>query len=265
MADFKIAVDLSGLLEISPIVRAGIFQTLAAAVERVTMTGAERWRAAVLKAPLWDGERRAYADSIDWKMTGEFSGEIVSNYKFVEDIETGRPAYDLKKMLDTSLKVRVSAKGRRYLIIPVRHNSPGNDALARSMPDNVYAQASQLTASKITGEGTRVSGTGAYDLRTKQPFLVRQRQYQWGGALPAGLVPKLKTQKTDTYAGMRRFETSSGGQTSSSFLTFRVMAEGQPGWIIPAKTGLYIAQGIANRLQTDAETIFAAAVQQDLS
>src|SRR5260221_665740 len=104
MAEFKISVDLSQLLAVGPIVRAGIFNNLSAAVERVTITGAERWREAVLKAPLWDGERQAYAASIEWRLTGPYSGEITSNYKFVEDIEAGRPPYDLKRMLDTSMK-----------------------------------------------------------------------------------------------------------------------------------------------------------------
>lgn len=258
MAAFKIEVDLAGLLDISPIARAGIFATLSAAVERVAITGAERWREAVLRAPLWEGERRAYASSIEWRMTGEYSGEIVSRYKYVEDIETGRPAYDMKRMLDTSMKVRVSRKGRRYLIIPMRHNTPGNDALARAMPKSVYDDARQLAPSKIVGHGTRLSGTGAFDIKTKQPYLVRARKYQWGGSLPSG-------QGNGRYAGMYRFETSSGGQKSSSYLTFRVMAEGQPGWVIAPRPGLFIVQKMVDGLRPDAGKVFSAAIQQDLS
>jgi hypothetical protein len=266
MADFEIRVDLSGLLAISPIVKSGVFGNLAAAVERVTMTGAERWRESVMKAPLWQGERKACADTIKWRMTGPYSGEIVSDYRYVEDIENGRPPRDLKKMLDTSMKVRTSAKGKRYLIIPFRHNTPGNDALGQPMAEHVYAEAKQLSPSRITGQGFRQSGTGAFDVSTKRRYLVPARKYQWGSSLPAGMVPKLKPQhKTDPAAGMYRFETSPGKQRSSSYVTFRVMSEDSDGWIVPAKAGLHLAQIVAEAMRTDAETIFAGAIQDDIA
>jgi hypothetical protein len=265
-SSFDISIDLSGVLNISAVARAGIFDNLSAAVERVTMVGAERWREAVMRAPLWDGERRAYAATISYGFDGQFSGTISSDYKYVEDIEYGRPPRDLKKMLDTSMKVRMSKGGRRYLIIPIRHNTPGNSAHAAAMPPGVYAEARALDASKITGHGKRVSGTGAHDIRTKQQYLVRQRKYQWGGRLPAGLAPKMnKAHKSDPFAGMVRFETSTKGSKSSTYLTFRVMAEGQPGWIVAAKPGLNLVKGVVDVLKIDAERVFAAAMQQDLS
>jgi hypothetical protein len=265
MKNFSISIDLGGLLDIGPVARAGIFSNLSAAVERVTMTGAERWREAVLHAPLWEGERKAYSQSITWKMVGDYAGEVTADYRYVEDIETGRPARDLKKMLDTSMKVRTSKKGRRYLIIPMRHNTPGNGALARAMPPAVYEKAYALAPSRITGETKRVSGTGAYHIKTKSKWLVRQNIYQWGDRLPAGLVPKLKPHhKTDPYAGMVRFNAETpGGSRYSTYLTFRIMAEGQPGWIVPAKPGLFIAQKIALELQPVAEQAFAAAARID--
>lgn len=272
MQQFNVSVDLSELLAAADIVRAGVFQNLSAAVERVAMAGAERWREAVLKAPLWEGERQAYADSIKVRNTGPYSAEIVSDYRYVEDIETGRPPYDMKRMLDSSMKVRVSKKGRRYLIIPMRHNTPGNDALARSMPADVYAEARHLLPSKIIGQGQRVSGTGAYSMEKsagghRRRVTVRKNIYQWGQRLPAGLAPKLQTHhKTDPYAGMYRFSAKTpGGRNYSSYVTFRVMAEGQPGWIIPAKPGLYIAKKVSDGLMADVEKVFGAAIQADLS
>lgn len=266
MQQFDVSVDLSDLLAATAIARAGVFQNLSAAVERVAMAGAERWREAVLRAPLWEGERQAYADTIKVKNTGPFSAEITSDYRYVEDIETGRPPRDLKKMLDYSMKVRVSKKGRRYLIIPMRHNTPGNDALTHAMPEHVYQEAKDLTASRITGQGQRVSGTGAFDIKTHKPYLVRQNRYQWGGRLPAGLVPKLRPEhKADPYAGMVRFTAKSpGGKNYSTYMTFRVMAEGQQGWIVPAKPGLHIAKTVADALLADARMVFGAAIQADL-
>lgn len=266
-SQLSVKIDLSDLLAGSPILTAGLFANLSAAVQSVIETGEERWKRAALKAPLWDGERRAYAASISSRMTGPYSGEIVSDYKYVQDIESGRPPYDLKRMLDTSMKVRVSKKGRRYLIIPFRHNVPGADALARPMPAAVYGQARRLAPSAITGHYARRSGTGAWDMKTKEPARVRARRYVWGGRLPAGLAPKLQAHhKADPYAGMVRFkaETGAGGR-SSTYLTFRIMAEGQPGWVIPARPGLWIARAVATSLDRTAAQDFSAAISADLA
>ncbi|HCE08551.1 MAG TPA: hypothetical protein DEQ40_08115 [Oxalobacteraceae bacterium] len=271
MQSFNVSVDLSGLMAAQAAIRDQLFVNLSAAVERMAMAGAERWRAAVLRAPLWDGERKAYADTIRVEHTGPYSAQIVSDYRYVEDIETGRPPYDMKRMLDTSMKVRVSKKGRRYLIIPMRHNTPGNTALARAMPADVYAQAKTLAPSKIISQGMRQSGTGAYGIQKagkfRSPFLVRNNNYQWGGKLPDGLAPKMRTEhKTDPYASMYRFQAKTpGGKNYSTYMTFRVMAEGQSGWIIPAKPGLYIAKEISDGLMADAPAIFGRALQTDLS
>ena len=265
---FDISVDLSQLLAIGPLARARIFDNLAGSVQAVAAAGVERWQRAVLKAPLWDGERRAYSSTIHYRMTGPYSAEISSDYKYVEDIETGRPPFDLKRMLDTSMKVRTTKKGQRYLIIPMRHNTPGNSALAPAMPDNVYAEARNLGGSRITGRGVRPSGTGAWSLATHQPTVVRRNKYLWGGRLAAGMAPKLKpSHHSDPYAGMVRFETHAPGRKqSSSYLTFRIMGEWQTDrWIIPAKPGLFIAQAVAESLQRTADLDFPAAIARDVA
>jgi hypothetical protein len=263
----SVKVDLSELMAAGPIAGAGIFANLSAAVQAVVETGEERWKAAALKAPLWDGERRAYADSIQGRMTGPFSGEIVSSYKYVQDIESGRPPYDMKRMLDTSPKVRVSKKGRRYLIIPFRHNTPGQSALAVPMPKAVHAEARNLAASQIVGHGVRRSGLNASDIKTRRPMEVRARRYVWGGRLGAGMAPKLKPQhKSDPYAGMVRFKANNpGGSRSSTYLTFRVMAEGSSGWVIGARPGLWIARAVSESLQRTAAQDFPAAIAADLA
>lgn len=265
-SDLRISVDLSELLAVGPVARAGIFGNLSAAVESVAQAGVERWQRAALKAPLWDGERRAYAASIRYQMTGPYSAEVESDYKYVEDIETGRPAYDMKRMLDTSLKVRISKKGRRYLIIPIRHNTPGNVALAPAMPKKVYQAAVKMDVSRIVGGGRRISGTGAWDPKTRAPAMVERRKYVWGGRMEAGMAPKLKkTHRSDPYAGMVKMNTSSGGQTSSAYLTFRVMVEGSSGWVRKPTAGLFIAQHVADSMRRTAESDFSAAIARDIA
>lgn len=263
-SNLNVSIDLGDILNVGPVMRAQIFSNLSQAVADVGAAGEERWKRAALKAPLWEGERQAYAASISWRSTGDFTGEIVSDYKFVEDIETGRPAYDMKRMLHTSLKVRQGKKGR-YLIIPFRHNTPGNTAHASDMTAEVYAAAKDLTPSRVTGRTSRKSGTGAYAITTRKPMRVNARRYAWGDRLPKGMVPKLKpSHKSDPVAGMVRMDTSSGKQRSSAYMTFRVMAEWSNGWIRPAQPGLYIAKAVADSLQRTAEKDFAAAVARDI-
>lgn len=263
---YSISVDLDDLLSSSGSIMAAVMPQLSLAVRKVTEATSLRWKDAVYKAPLWAGEKSAYVDSIRWRMVGDFSGEVSSDFKAAAEIDAGRPARDMKRMLDTSLKVRVSASkknaGKRYLIIPFRHNIPGNDALARPMPAAVYDLAKDLHPSKIFGQTQRPSGTGAWGIKSKKPLLVRQNQYSWGGRLPAGLAPKLSPKHaTDPYAGMVRMKTNAkGSPRSSAYLTFRVMMEGSPKWIVPAKPGLHLVQGVVSTMQPLAEVAFKKAV-----
>jgi len=259
--EFKVSVDLSQLLALGPIIRAQVFENLSTAVEDVAQAGVERWQRAVLAAKLWDTERRDYAATIRYTMKGPYEAEIVSDYKYVEDIESGRPARDLKAMLNTSRKVRISKKGVRYLIIPFRHNTPGNTALAPAMPPEVYAKAKRLAPSSIIGHDWRVSG-GSWGAASYQGGATAvSRKYLWGGKLGKRVGPVQGKNQRDIYAGMYRFKESTGG---SQYLTFRTMSDKSTGWIIPAKPGLFIAQAVADSLQRTAEDAFADAVNRDM-
>ena len=74
--------------------------------------------------------------------------------------------------------------------------------------------------------------------------IVAQNKYEWGERLPEGLMPKMRDHHTtDIYAGMVRFDTSSGKQKSSQYLTFRIMGGWQSNkWIIPQQPALPLAK-----------------------
>lgn len=255
---YTISADLGGLMNLSAGINAQLFPLVNQAVNGIAQATAARWVEAVQRAKLWSGEKDAYAKTISYKMTGDFTAVVSSDYKFVQDIETGRPPRDLKRMLDTSMKVRVTTKGTRYLIIPFRHNTPGNGAHAQPMSPDVYAQAKTLSLSTITGHGRRLSGTGAFSLKTKAAATVRQRTYNWGDRLAGATVPK-------NQQGMVRMNTATGeGKKSSQFLTFRVMSEKSKGWIIPAQPGQNIAEGVAKEMQPVAESFMAEAIRRTL-
>ncbi|MBT3196984.1 MAG: hypothetical protein HN344_04595, partial [Gammaproteobacteria bacterium] len=133
-------------------------------------------------------------------------------------------------------------------------------AHAPAMPDLVYAHAKKLMRSRVTGQGKRISGTGAFNIKTRKPMLVAQNKYDWGGRLPAGMTPKLKPHHTtDIHAGMVKM----GNKGHSQYMTFRVMGEWQTNkWLVPPKPGLFIAQKVAGEMKPAFEKAMSVAVEQ---
>ena len=304
MADIKynISFDLGSTLDITAMVNKAVFPLLHQAVNAIGKQTAENWKEAVYKAKLWSGEKDAYAQSITWKMTGYFSGYVEATYKHAEEIETGRPARDLKKMLDTSMKVRRSEKnGKRFLVIPMRHNTTGNGAHAKAMPASVHAMAQALSKSMTTGSDLRPVGEMTWmrpglgmgasakqtpflsNPKTKQHSMTAKMSYAWGDRLSRAAIAASGPQvvrgraaqaanaenkkawlaANKNYAGMVRMDTSTpGGAKSSAFLTFRIMMEGQKGWVVPAQPGQYIAKKVAEDMQPKAEKVFQEAIKK---
>lgn len=265
--NYSISFDMGSQFDLKSEIYGQVTPLLSQAVKAIAQQTASDWQQAVYKAKLWQGEKDKYAQSISWSMTGQFSAVVEATYQYAEDIESGRPARDLKTMLSYSMKVRQSKSGTRYLSIPFRHNTPGNDALGKAMPDNVFAMAKDMTPSVITGIQSRKSGTGAFNIHTKAHFMVPQNVYKWGDRLPSGLAQKIKPQHhSDPYAGMVKFNTTTpGGAKSSTYLTFRTMSEKSSGWIVPAQPGQKIAEGVRDAMQPKAENAFSKAISMTLA
>lgn len=273
----SINVDMSDVMaQVQRTLNAQVLPRLNQAVRAVVTATQANWVESVQRARLWQGEKDAYAKSIQAKMVDDFNGLVWADYKYAQEIESGRPARDLKRYLDTSQKVRRTKDGRRFLIIPFRHNTPGNDAHAPAMPGEVYDAAQVLKASRIVGQGQRNAGevTSLHpvwgtqplgkkkqtpylmDPKTRQHVTVARNIYQWGEKL-VGLPKHL-----GRYEGMVRFDTSMGGKKYSQYMTFRVMMEGSKGWIIPPQPGQNIAQGVVDRIRPLAEKAFAEAMRR---
>lgn len=282
MAEFRISIDLDVMLDATTaVVNEQVFPLLNQAVRAVAQQAQVRWMEAVYRAKLWDGEKTAYMESIQVQMTGPFSALVWSDYKHAEEIEAGRPARDLKSMLNTSTKVRTTKDGRRFLVIPFRHGTPGNEAHGPAMPSAIYQAAKQLSASRVVGQSTRPSGEATalhpkFGMRpmknqpqflsnpkTRGAYLVPKHHYSWGDRLPAGMLGPNPQGKTDRYAGMVRFDSRTpGGKRYSTYLTFRILMEGSSGWIVPAKPGLHIAERVAEEMKPLAEQAFREAVKR---
>lgn len=240
----------------------------AQAVQSTAVTAQLAWQQTVLQTPgIWQPIRDRYAASIKVEYDANGMGaRIYSDDPMATPIETGIPERDLKTMLNTSLKTRVATHGKyagmRYLIIPFRHNTPGNSAHAAPMPAAVYAQVKDMAASRVVRQSFRPNELGVHGIsgaRTHQLLSVRSQVYDWGGRLKTrGLG--LSRADSKRYRGMVRFDTSSGAQASSSYMTFRIMGEWSKGWKVPAQPGRYIVKGVAAAAQDMLKTELQAAI-----
>lgn len=252
MADYLIKIELPDSADIRKMIDDEVLPRVAQAVRNIAEVAAEDWRKAVSNAKLWKGERDAYQSSIKVTFDLPFNATVRSDYKYADDIETGRPPYDLKRMLQTSKKIRFVKNGvhagQRYLIIPMRHN-------VKDMPADVYSAAKQLLPSKVTGKQLQYNGGTGARIRMRM-----RATYSWGDRLPAGMVEKKKSyHHTDIYSGMVRFDASSKKSNRSTYLTFRLMGEWSTGWFLPAQPGQFIAQKVATDLQPFADQVIAGA------
>ncbi len=282
MSRFNIAVDLGGLIPHGTPVTAAMFPTLADAVRQLAEAAHAQWVGYAQGAPLPNGmiiqsRTGEYARSILLHQPGPFSAEVSSTLPYAQQIEEGMPKRDLKQILNTSNKVRVSQKtGKRYLIIPFRWNTP-NSVLGRAMPQPVYnwwrragQERSHITGAyqRITGDGPEGRNAHRYDINTRQLITTPGRTYSWGSRIgKSDLAAMGVTGKPAVHmVGMVAFRdpTANTGSKNGKYLTFRVMSEGSPGWISPAVPGKFPARTVAETLQPVAERTFQRAVQEDV-
>jgi hypothetical protein len=257
MATFKLSLNV--VVQGAP-TQADLLTHARQALQMIGLEARARWADLIEQSPSIPQQQKAdYVQSLTVEKAGPLQVSVYSDWKYAYEIENGRPSRDLKRMLDTSMKVRVSTSkknaGKRYLTIPFRHS-------LSSMPGPVRSAARLLTKSEVTGMGKRPSGTGAWDIKTKAPLLVAQRKYKWGEKLPAGLALKSAIHhKTDRYAGMVRMNTGAGKAKSSAYLTFRTMMEGSAGWITKPVPGVCHIPQLAKDIEPMALQIIQTAVR----
>lgn len=142
-----------------------------------------------------------------------------------------------------------------------------------AMPTSVYELAKEMTPSEVIGMGERptgevthiVPGQGMYPAaKSLQPVggpMVPKMSYNWGQRLTkqAMKAAGIDAATRKRYAGMVRMSESTGGST---YLTFRVMAEGSSGWITRPKPGLHIVQGVVTQLQPLATAAIGEAMKR---
>lgn len=199
-------------------------------------------------------------DGLEYPYEGDiYTAAVINASLHAKWIEEGTPAHDMKRMLFTSAQVRISAKGKRYLIIPFRHGTPSagsheggrgtNRATLQTMPKSIYAMVKTMAPSRQL-TGMKVPNPAAGNRNA-----IRYT-YHWGGKLKASDLAAAGVDQTNRrphwksspYTGMVRFpRDSSTGQ--HTYMTFRVMHEDSTGWLHPGTPPKWLARKTANEIE----------------
>ncbi len=274
---FTIGVSLAHTLPIGLRLGTDLFPTVSAVVRELTEGAHRQWVDYAMGAPLPGGGRvsnrtGAYARSIMLRQVNDLTGEVFTDLPYARAIEFGTKARDLHDILHSSLKVRLTKKGKRYLIIPFRHDHP-NSVVGNPMPAAVHGWWTEAarTSTHITGTYRRLSGTGAFDIKTRAPLTVPGWHYKWGTRLTKPELARMgldeKAQRR--FANMYRFDKprkDGNGHTGThqQFITFRSLVQGSPGWRVPARPGLHVAKAVADKIRPIAEAALPRAMEADV-
>ncbi len=271
---WSISVDLTDLMPPEAHFTEAMFPHLAAAVEGLARTARATWVSYAEGAPMPNGmtiksRSGEYARSIQLQRKGPFAWEVFTTLPYADAIENGSPARDLTKMLNSSAKVRMSAKGKRYLIIPFRWNTPGAVS-GQAMPKNVFNWWRDQQRSVITGTYRRVSGQPDYfDIKTRERVTVPGWRYRWGSRLGAADLEALGRagKQATRMLGMVAFRDpdATSGSKSGKYLTFRVMVEGSSGWKVPAQPGKFPGKQVSDQAGAVAKDVFREAMKADVA
>lgn len=201
----------------------------------------------------------AYLSSIKIEEEGELRYVIYSDDPKAEWIEEGFPSFDMKKMLHTSDKARVSKSGKKYMMIPFRHKTQ-DAGLGVVMPQEVQAfwAAPNRRSSVVTGHYLEKSVNGDHT--------VIRNTYRWGDRITRADLENVgidaDSQVGSRMVGMVRMQNNEdrGGQ----HVTWRVMSEGGRGWIMPKRDGSFPAKVTFEWIQAHYERVMRLALEEDV-
>ncbi len=198
------------------------------------------------------------ASAIRTKIDGDGQGGTVSAGGSWSDwMEKGAPAFDMKTTHPYGRKSRVGRDGTPYLIIPIRHGTPGS--VSNPMPRDFYAAIRKT----IKDGGFKASQVTSAQHHTEPNFKgqdIMRAGYAWGDRI-TGVSDQFKNLE-----GMVRFakKSSGGGHLNSSYMTFRIISAKSPDgmWINPAKPK--ITPYVIAATQDTVAQIMEAGLRQDL-
>jgi hypothetical protein len=265
---YRVGIRIAHLIPLGAPIDERVFPRLVHTVQRLASEAQARWVAYALGTPLPDGKvitprSGSYARSIQVRALGLFGAEIYSHLAYASAIEEGTAARDLKQILATSRRVRISKHGRRYLVIPFRWGTPGTVTFGRqTLPQAVHEWW------RANRERTAVVGRRREPAVNPPGGTVNRYVWGWGDRLRRADLARLGVgaEQARRLAGMvnLRKPDARGGAAHSKYLTFRTMSEDSSGWLRPAVPGRWPARTVARWLDPRARRAIGAAVEADV-
>lgn len=232
----------------------------------------ERWKSWASGEPMPSGDvlhsrTGDYMRSITRRPVHRADGvfqEVFTDSEYHDALNDGTKAYDLKRILGSSMMVRRSKAGARFLIIPFRHAAgdtssgggpvgpagygAGQGAQSPGFAGNVVPERI-VNWFKRQDDGGKSSVVGMTSRRSGQAHAleVPQAVYEWGATFGGGKEGPRNTKVTDKgpytwkrgmFGGMTRFRGGAG------YFTFRTMSENSPAtsWMRPAVAALRVME-----------------------
>lgn len=176
------------------------------------------------------GSKGGYANSIFKEPQGWAHIAVINNHPAAVYLEKGIDAFDLKKMLQTSSKVKISKDGKRYMHIPFEHS---REELIKAGTDPREISGMKPSTRDPRAWGDKLTDFGNVGRRRKYFTPTRGQMekqtvdYEW---------------KISKFENTYKFEDTKTGQTAG-FKSFRTISENSDpmSWIHPGIRAMNIA------------------------
>ena len=245
----------------------------------LAMAAHKRWRAyASGDLPLPDGRTMhrwttKYLDSIKIDVDANPEGGGLIAYVISSDdpkaywLEVGTDPWDMRKILQTSHKVRQTAEGTRYLVIPFRWGTPGTKVVGAYAGREMKMPVYQFMLNRVPE--SFITGTYQEPSLIDPNVSVDRRRYDWGGSLTPRDLHELgidpNTAPGRHMVGMYRMNDPEGGH--AQHVTFRTISERSPAgtWMHPGTEGKYPAKATAEWAEREMDSLMRLAMEADIN
>lgn len=261
MIEFNLThtIDLREFASLDTIIR-GLRSELAQAVQETSTALMSAWaKEATIAIP----KARTYNEHITSKQIDQLHVIVENDHPAVVFLEQGINPFDMKRMLSSSARVRVSKDGKRYLVIPFHHKNTemagsgldaeeyeglgGSSFKRNNPPPHEYKWGEHTTDlgdvgkrrkffTPITGQHARFDKSGADRSTPFGPF-VGTIDYTW---------------KTSPFESVYRFEDNRG--KTQSYTSFRTMSESESqeqAWYHPGIRAMRIAENAVEEVRPE--------------
>lgn len=216
-----------------------------------------------------ESSRRDYLNGIQKVEIKDFSATVALVGLVPNLVENGMDAFDMHATLlgpdvpvvpwGSGQKGKHEIKdspGKFYRAIPFRHQTPGSIGQGGGTP---MGKAYKGVVDDAAALGKAIHKAA---VKLKATTGMPGEKPSWGGRLPEGLAPKLKsTHTTDIYAGMTKMAKGYKGATQVTYMTFRMISDNAPEkFLHPGLEGVHLADDVEKYVEKVAVLAFQALV-----